>query len=358
MKNKILVITFVSFLEIFFILNILIKDKEISVEERRKLNTFPKVSINNIISTNFMDDFEDYALDQFPFRNSFRSLKANYNYFVLQMLDNNNIYIDDNYIFKIEYPMNISSIDNFINKINNIIENTTNKNNIYSVIIPDKNYFIQDNLFLNMDYDLMYSKLNKLNTTKIDITNIMNLDDYYNTDTHWRQENLNKVILKLSEIMNFKYSNIKYYENIYDNFYGVYYGQSALNKNPDKLIYLTNDLQNNLKITYLENSTLHSLYNTNKLNSLDSYEVFLDGASSFITIENDESINDKELIIFRDSFGSSIVPLLTPYYKKITVIDTRYISSQIYKDKIKFVDQDILFLYNTILVNNSFTLKD
>ena len=47
-----------------------------------------------------------------------------------------------------------------------------------------------------------------------------------------------------------------------------------------------------------------------------------------------ESSNDKELVIFRDSFGSSLSPLLVKYYKKITLIDNRYISRDNYKELI------------------------
>ena len=42
-------------------------------------------------------------------------------------------------------------------------------------------------------------------------------------------------------------------------------------------------------------------------------------------IYNENSFNDKELIIFRDSFASSLTPLLIKYYSKITLIDNRYI---------------------------------
>ena len=113
-----------------------------------------------------------------------------------------------------------------------------------------------------------------------------------------------------------------------------------------------------LTVNYQENKNLHSIYNLDKLNSLDSYEVYLDGASSFIEIFNDKSFTDKELIIFRDSFGSSISPLLIPYYNKITIIDNRYISSNYYLDKLNINDQDVLFLYSTLIVNNCFTLKN
>ena len=73
-----------------------------------------------------------------------------------------------------------------------------------------------------------------------------------------------------------------------------------------------------------------------------------------ITAEN--KIN-RELVIFRDSFASSLAPLLIEYYSKITLIDIRYISSNEYLKLIEFNNQDILFLYSTLLVNNSGTLK-
>ena len=63
------------------------------------------------------------------------------------------------------------------------------------------------------------------------------------------------------------------------------------------------------------------------------------------------------MIIFRDSFGSSITPLLIPYYSKITVIDNRYIASDYLTNYIEFNDQDVLFLYSTLIVNNSGSLK-
>lgn len=363
MKNKITTISFVSFIFLFLILNIFIKDNDISNEERRKLAKFPEITISNILNGEFNEDFEKYTLDQFPFRNGFRSIKANYNYYILQKLDNNDIYIDNDKIFKVEYKTDTKSINNFINNINNIISKTSSENKIYSLIIPDKNYYLDNKLFLKIDYDTIYNEINKLNnTTNIDIRDTLNINDYYNTDTHWKQENLKKVIKVLDNYMNFNYKDIDYKINIYDKFYGVYYSQAALKKKPDTLKYLTNEILDNATVDYLENKGLNKIYNTNKLTTFDSYEVFLDGASSFITITNNDynenELNNKELIVFRDSFGSSLIPLLVPYYSKITVIDIRYITSKNYLNMIEFNNQDILFLYNTLIVNNSFTLKN
>ena len=185
----------------------------------------------------------------------------------------------------------------------------------------------------------------------------MQLEDYYETDTHWKQERLDKVIKKMSEVIEFNYKDVEYDSKTYNKFYGVYYGESAVNRKPEKLTYLINDTILNSRVDYLENPKSNKVYSENKLTGMDAYDVYLDGASSFIEIYNDNSDTDKELVIFRDSFGSSLTPLLINYYKKITLIDNRYIYSAYYSNMIEFDKQDVLFIYSTLVVNNSVTLK-
>ena len=353
MKDKINTWLFLIFILSFSLLHIFMPDKEISTTERRKLATFPIVELNN----EYSQKLEKYLLDQFPFRDDFRSIKANFNYHILHRLDNNNIYLKDNYIFKSNYPTNRESINNFIVKTNKIKNMLSDNNNVYLMIIPDKNYYLNDKDFLQIDYDYIYKKVEKLDIPFIDIRNIMNLNDYYETDTHWKQEKLDKVVLKMSNIMNFNYKKINYNQNVYNKFYGVYYGESAIKRNPEKIVYLTNDIINHADDKYLEHNNFNKVYNLDKLKGLDSYEVFLDGASSFIENNNLDCKNDKELVIFRDSFGSSLSPLLINYYSKITLIDNRYINSANFLKYIEFKNQDILFLYSTLMVNNSVTLK-
>lgn len=76
-----------------------------------------------------------------------------------------------------------------------------------------------------------------------------------------------------------------------------------------------------------------------------------------LTIENPAYNGTKELIVFRDSYGSSLIPLLVTGYSKITVVDTRYISPKLLNQYIEFKDQDVLFMYSTLIINNSTTLK-
>ncbi len=353
MKSKIVTIVFALYIFFFSILGLLLKDEIISTSERRKLKTFPSFEF----SSEYINEVDKYFLDHFPLRDTFRSIKANFNYQVLRKLDNNDIYLKDGYIFKKEYPTNIASINNFMKILNINKSKLSSNNNVYLMIIPDKNYYLGKEDFLYIDYDYIYKELDKLNIKSIDIRDLMELDDYYKTDTHWRQERLDKVVKRMSQVMNFKYNDISYHENVYDNFYGGYYSEASVNVPSEKLFYLTNCDIMNAKVWYLENEELTSVYNLDNLDSFDSYEVYLDGASSYIEITNDNSSTDRELVIFRDSFGSSITPLLINYYKKITLIDNRYIKSTNYLDYITFDKQDVLFMYSTLIVNNSVTLK-
>ena len=99
------------------------------------------------------------------------------------------------------------------------------------------------------------------------------------------------------------------------------------------------------------------VYNMDKLTGRDLYEVFLSGSRSLLTIENPHAEEDRELIIFRDSFGSSIAPLLVQNYAKVTLVDIRYIQIDVLDRFLTFDGQDVLMLYSVPVLNNSQTIK-
>ena len=62
-------------------------------------------------------------------------------------------------------------------------------------------------------------------------------------------------------------------------------------------------------------------------------------------------------MVFRDSFGSALVPYLVGAYSEITVVDTRYMNPSLLSEYVDFEGCDVLFLYSTLLLNDSYTLK-
>lgn len=337
---------------------------QFSDSERRKLEPFPKLTWESLMSGDFMTDFEDYTLDQFPMRDSFRTLKSISSFYVFRQLDNNDIYIEDGYAAKIEYPMN----ENMINRAAERFRYLYNKYmaekdmNVYFSIVPDKGYFLAEkNGYLSMDYEKFFAMMQEKTDFMeyIDISGLLSVEDYYKTDTHWRQEKILAVADKLAQEMGVNLSG-KYTENTLDNpFYGVYYGQSALPLSPETIRYLTSDVLDQCIVTNYDTGSpvSTSIYDMEKAYGKDPYEMFLSGSTGLITIENPNATTDKELIIFRDSFGSSLAPLLVEGYAKVTLIDIRYMTSDIVGRFVNFENQDVLFLYSTLVLNNSVTLK-
>ena len=74
-----------------------------------------------------------------------------------------------------------------------------------------------------------------------------------------------------------------------------------------------------------------------------------------IVIENPNATTDKTLVVFRDSFGSSLVPLLVQDYAKVTLVDIRAGSTSIPNLKmVDFADADVLFMYSSLVLNGGY----
>ena len=99
------------------------------------------------------------------------------------------------------------------------------------------------------------------------------------------------------------------------------------------------------------------MYQVEKAAGRDAYEMFLSGALSLVTIEDKDAQTGRRLVLFRDSFGSSIAPLLLGGYDKITLVDICYIHPQLLGQFVDFEECDVLFLYSTLVLNHSDTLK-
>lgn len=390
-KNIVVTSVFLIFIIGLFLINIFKAPTDVSTSERRKLAQFPELTLEKVNNTKFMKEFADYAVDQFVGRDFFRSIKANYLFNVLNQKDNNGIYIADGHASKTIPTIKENEVEQTIKNINKLYNTYLSKMNVYYSLIPDKNYFLAEkNGYPHMDYskfeEIVSSNINK-KIKYINIFDTLDVNDYYTTDIHWKQENLEEVTNRILSEMNLaskgnnsatnqsKYTEkgfSKYYEmNELYPFYGTYYGQSALPLDAEKLNYLTNDELQNVKVKMLDEDALAegniefkemSMYDVEAFTGIDPYNVYLSGPKMIITLENPDVAKrlgeEKELIIFRDSFGSSLAPLLTTEYSKITLVDLRYIASPLLRNVVDFkAGQDVLIIYSTEILNNGSILK-
>lgn len=336
--------------------------KDYSVTERRKLAQFPEISIEAIENGKFMTDFEKYTLDQFPLRDGFRNIKSWVEKNILRKADNNDIYVADGYAVKMEYPLKKEALENAVQKFEKLYEThlKDRAGNIYVSLIPDKNYFLAEKSgHLSMDYEKLFATVEQgmPYAENISIKDLLHIEDYYQTDVHWRQEELVDVADRLADAMGVQVSGAYEKRTLDQEFYGVYFGQSALNLPGEKLHYLTNEVLEQCTVFNYENNQTTGVYDLTKAEGNDPYEIFLSGPVSLLTIENPSATSGKELIVFRDSFGSSLIPLLAEGYEKVTLIDIRYIQSDFLSNFVDFSGKDVLFLYSAVVLNNSETLK-
>lgn len=365
-KRKSMATTLVFFVVLWgFLLGfLLLPDADLSFTERRKLAQLPKPSVESVLSTEYMKNLERYAQDQFPLREKLRAMKANMQYQVLRQGDSKGIYLANGSAIKMEATLKPEEVLYCADKINALYETYLQGMKVYCAVIPDKNYFAAEEFqHLSYDYDRMMGLFTErlAQVQYIDLFESLSLSDYYRSDAHWRQEALGPVRETLAKAMGIqdRLPDLESYtkQELYP-FQGVYVGQSALPIEADPLVYLTNPVLDQAIVKSVEQEgSLLSVYAPEKLTGMDGYDVFLHGAQAILTMENPLATTDKELILFRDSFGSSLAPLVLDAYRKVTLIDLRYVASQYLDDYVEFSDQDVLFLYSTGIVNSGRLLR-
>lgn len=335
--------------------------QEISEWERRKLEQMPKLNTESVLSGSFMSHFETFTQDQFPLRDRFRQMKALFSYDILRKGDNNGIYVAQGYAAKLEYPLNEKSIQGAAGKFQKIYDLylKDNSGKIVLSVVPDKGFYLaQQNGYPAMDYERLFEIMQSLEWAEyVDITDCLSIDSYYTTDTHWRQEKLYPIVKKLADSLDADFSGVYTKKELERPFYGVYYGQAALPMQPETMTILESELLSSCIVTNAENDRVTNVYDMEKLSERDMYDVYLSGAVSVLTIENPNARTDRELLMFRDSFGSSLAPWLVPGYAKITLIDTRYVPTAYLPQFVDFHGQDVLFLYSPLVLNHSAMLK-
>lgn len=338
--------------------------QSLSLSERRPLAQFPALTPEAVASGDFMEDFESYSLDQFPARDFFRQIKSWVHYYALGQKDNNGIYMEKGYAAKLEYPLNQTSVEHALEKFTGIYETwlkgTDSK--IFFSIIPDKSYYLaREKGYPAMDYEQLFAMVEAGApwAQQIRLTDCLSAECYYRTDTHWRQERLLPAAQRLCSGLGVTIPRAEDFRSVTLErpFYGVYYGQAMLPMTPDEMILLESDATRNSSVFHLETVKNAAVYDKTKLSSNDLYDVFLSGPGALQVIENPDARTDRELILFRDSYGSSMAPLLLQGYRKVTLVDIRYISPQVLGQFVTFQGQDVLFLYSTLVLNNSATLR-
>lgn len=356
MKRKASIATAAVFLAVLFgfsLLHLALPDREVSRSERRRLAQLPP------LSSGFSDKLEEYMLDQFPLREQLRTVNSLVRLYGLGQADIHGIYLQGGGAFRMDGPLQEKQVRHAAAVFSAVQEKYFPSLPAHYVIVPDKNAKAETGR-PRLDTETMRGIVREAlpGMTEIDIWDLLSTDDYYKTDPHWRQERLLPVAAAICEALGADAPGT-FTEKALSPFYGAYYGQAALPMAPDTLTYLESADTKAAEVTGPELDGAQPVYRPELLDGTDGYDVFLSGAQAVLTVTSPNVHNGRHLVLFRDSFGSSLAPLLLGSFERITLVDLRYVSAARLADYADLSDAtDVLYLCSTAVWNNGGTLRE
>ncbi len=362
-KISILGIALLALILAFFSIGTWTSKETVSKGERRQLATLEKPSADNILDGEFQNSIEDYLSDHLPLRSELLSAHSWMMKNLFGALDDSGIVLKDGSLIAVEREMDSESLEHAARIFSDILQNDLSGTSckVYFTMIPDKSYFLQKDEYLNMDYDLFMSEARRCfeGMEEIPIADTLALSDYYFTDPHWRQENLLETANRLASAMDVQLLEDYTLQTMVKDYLGQTGGRTGLKGKKDSIQVLWNESMKDWSVYRYDTGkpVKSEIYDPAKAEGRDPYEVFLSGPTGMLEIDNPNGPKDRELIVFTDSYGLSLTPLLASGYSKTTLIDLRNLPHYRLKQVIDFDDQDVLFAYSTSVLNASQTLK-
>ena len=325
---------FLAFIGVFFILNLVLPDRQFSEQENRYLQMKPEFSFKSLFYGDYTSKFETYTTDQFTFRDEWITLKAA-SELALGKQENNDVHLCENgtLIAGYERPEN-SALDANMSALNTLVENTDAE--VYFALIPDKSDLYASLLPKNAPNDSEKEVIDycyaQSNATNVDMYSALgeHTDEYifYRTDHHWTSLGAYYGFSALAESMGFDCPALDSYADrhvISEEFYGTTWSSSGFSwVGPDTMEIFVNEPEG-LKVTsYPEGSPVEGkLYDFSFLEKKDKYSTFMGGNCPLHEIVTGNE-GKPSLLIIRDSFTDSLLPLLLDDFSEIHVLDLRY----------------------------------
>lgn len=334
MKNKIITLIFIAYIIVFAAGSIISKDRVFSDMENRNLAMLPDANKDDILSGKYSDEFESYMSDQIIFKDFLVKLKVSTNR-AMGQTHIGDVYFGANNMLIKEYNDPYVQLEKNVNYINDFVENCPEFEYTW-LIAPNAAYIYSENMpsyAENASQGKALCFIKEKTSDKIKLADcseaLGNVKDqyiYYNTDHHWTGIGAYIGYVELCKALLVEPTPKEQYvvTAVNDEFYGTLYSNApTFTQKSDSIILFDNEA-GEYKVTYYDtNVTADSLYNYDNLNIKDKYKFYLDGNHSYVKIESNSSNNEKILVV-KDSYAHSLLPLLADNYSEIHVVDLRY----------------------------------
>jgi len=318
----------------------------------------------------WMDDFETYFADHLVGREDWVRTKNEIEKLAGKK-EINGVYTLDDQMIQVFKEYNEDDVLKSLNAMNKFAEThpdmqvslmlAPTAQEIFSSEIPSYAGYLSEKSFI----DECYKKMNGITT--IDSLSFLSghKNDYvfYRTDHHWTSLGAYYAYCAAAKTLGYSSYGLDSFniETASSSFRGTLYSKTLDNSvTPDSIdYYMLASGEPKIKMTVSDGrkeTEYDSLYIRSYLDVKDKYSSFTGSNSPLVTIETDVN-NGKNLLLIKDSYAHSLVPFLSKHYSKITMVDMRYINT----DLNNLIDlseyQQTMFMFNVVSFSSDLNIK-
>lgn len=364
MKKKSLatVLVFLGFIGGLSLLTFTGKEREFSENENRYLAKMPGISWESIKKGEFQDGFEEYIKDQIVFRDQWITVETAIQKACLNT-DIGGAYVGKNgYDFEKITPDDVDQkqVDKNVKAINNFFDYACEKvgeDNLYFVLVPTsglvnseklpKNAILFDQ---NAYMDDIFQQIGS--HVSFDVRELFDQHKdtqlYYKTDHHWTTEGAFLAYQYWQERTgkNPTANSASDLTTVTKSFRGSLYSKILdYDSAYDEIKVLKNTLDTEYTVI-ADGEDIGGIYQQDKLFEKDKYAYFMGGNYGEAVIHNEEAKDKGNLLLIKDSFANTMVPMLSADYENIYMIDLRYFAGHIPTYMKENNISEIMVLYN------------
>ncbi len=339
--------------------NIIAEDREFSDTENRVLSKMPGLTFNSLADGSFSDDFEAYFTDQFILRDEIIALKTFFER-VTGKKKAGGVYIGkDGYLFSEQTEFDDKSVTEIADALHDFAMKNEDST-VTFMLSPNSSYVNADKLPENLRFlDQSFLIMDVESYTDSENILWLNLSDtfreyekrdslFYKTDHHWTTRAAYLAFKELMPLWGKDTGKTKFkFLTVADDFRGTLSSKSGVLTVSDTVEICVPKKDGHSYIVSIDGQEEKraTLFDESKLSEKNKYEVFLGGNYGKVTIDTTSESKDT-LLIIKDSYANCMIPMLTPFFARIVIIDPRYFSDSLRETVEENTFTHMLFLYN------------
>ena len=347
--------------------SLIAKDRTYSANENRYLAGRPALSLSSITSGKFMEDTEAYLSDQFVGRDFLVRTRAGIDRFVGKR-EVNGVYIGkDHFLFEKPSTWDDARMTRTLNTMN-LVTAKSGDIRSYMALAPNatellKNYLPTGAPVTNQTRQIEAVK-NLPHVQCVDlVTPLKAVSDptllYYRTDHHWTAIAAEVAFREIATAMGLVPDAVSYKTMpVTNSFQGTMASTSGIFKASDTISITVPEKEQKFVVTYVnEDKKTSTLFDASKLKEKSQYDVFFGGNFAEVRIDTGAE-SERVLLVLKDSYANCVIPMLTPYFKTIVLVDPRYYNDNLPDTIAKEGVTDLLWLYNVNTFLNDTSIGD